>query len=164
MTFATAAAAVLLAAIHGQHAALVNAGQAAPFIGWCFSVGAVIWAALALETSWTAVALARHPGESAALTAEAVGAFGRISSLRVAAAALAAAALFQRLRRRVQALVDRRFNRARYNAERTVEAFRQQLRSEVDLGAVRDDLLTVVHRTVEPAIALLWLAPTGRSR
>jgi hypothetical protein len=79
------------------------------------------------------------------------------SSLAVAASTLAVATLFQPLRRRVQRAVDRRFNRARFDAERTVDGFRRTLREQVDLERVRDELLTVVHGTVQPASANLWL-------
>lgn len=84
------------------------------------------------------------------------------SSLSVAASTLTIAALFQPLRRRVQAIVDRRFNRARYDADRTVEVFTRRLRDQVDLDTVRTDLLGVVHETLQPASAGLWLRDVTR--
>jgi MFS family permease len=84
----------------------------------------------------------------------------------VAASTLAAAALFNPLRTRVQRMVDRRFNRARYNAEAVVAAFTARLRQTVDLDAAQGDLIDTVHRAFEPAHASVWLTgieqPAGR--
>jgi hypothetical protein len=80
----------------------------------------------------------------------------------VAAATLAAAALFNPLRRRVQRAVDRRFNRARYNAEAVVAAFTARLRGTVDLDTVQGDLLGVVCEAFQPAHVSMWLPPTGQ--
>jgi hypothetical protein len=77
----------------------------------------------------------------------------------VAAATLAAAALFTPLRSRVQRVVDRRFNRTRYDADRTVMAFAARLKDAVDQDAIQADLLAVVQQSLEPAHATLWVRP-----
>jgi len=81
------------------------------------------------------------------------------STVAVAAATLAAAALFNPVRRRVQHRVDRRFNRARYDAETTVAAFAARLKDAVDLDTVRSDLAGVVQTALEPAQVWVWTRP-----
>jgi hypothetical protein len=79
------------------------------------------------------------------------------NTLAVAASTLVVAAAFQPLRRRVQVGVDRRFNRARYDAERTTDAFAAQLRDEVDLARLSAALVETVNEAVRPASATVWL-------
>jgi len=80
------------------------------------------------------------------------------STVAVAAATLAAAALFNPLRRRVQHAVDRRFNRARYDTDEAVAAFAGRLKDAVDLDSVRDDLSGVVQQTLEPVHLSVWVS------
>jgi hypothetical protein len=79
------------------------------------------------------------------------------NELAVAGSTLLVAALFAPLRRRVQGLVDQRFNRARYDAERTVTVFAARARDEVDFEALRAEILATVTATVEPTVVSLWL-------
>jgi len=88
---------------------------------------------------------------------------GRDSPLVVAGATLAVAALFQPARRRLQAVVDRRFNRRRHDAARIIEGFGARLHQQVDLDTLTVELLAVVDQTMQPTQASLWLRPQALS-
>jgi len=94
-----------------------------------------------------------------ALTTNTLAFSGRVG---VAASTLAAAALFNPLRKRIQRLVDRRFNRVRYDAGATVAAFTARLRDAVEIDAIRADLLDTVNRAVQPTHVSMWIKPHAR--
>jgi hypothetical protein len=83
------------------------------------------------------------------------------SNLVVAGATLAVAGVFQPARRRIQQVVDRRFNRRGYDAANTIAAFSARLRQQVDLDTLTAELLAVVEQTMQPTRASLWLRPSG---
>jgi hypothetical protein len=101
-------------------------------------------------------------GVYAGLVLLATEVLGFASTWAVAASTLAAAALFTPVRRRVQRIVDRRFNRARYDADTLVAAFSDRLKDAVDLTAVRADLASVTHQALEPAHIAVWLRDGAR--
>ncbi len=87
--------------------------------------------------------------------------FTKENTLAVATSTLVVAAMFQPLRRRVQRAVDRRFDRARYDGQRTVDGFAEHLRSDVDLASIRASLVSTAEQAVRPADVSVWLSPRG---
>jgi hypothetical protein len=111
-------------------------------------------------TSLTAVLGLAYAGAVLALGQLFGGVGERTPSWAVAGATLAAAALFQPARRRIQAAVDRRFNRRKYNAAQTIQVFSTRLREQIDLDTLSTELLAVVDQTMEPTQVSLWLRPS----
>ncbi|MDQ3737166.1 MAG: hypothetical protein M3318_06990 [Actinomycetota bacterium] len=109
--------------------------------------------------SVTAALVALYFGGIVVLQRLFVALTGEKSTLAVVASTLSIAALFNPLRRRIQAFIDRRFYRRKYDARKTLEAFSAKLRDETDLDALSDDLVGVVRETMQPAHVSLWLRP-----
>ncbi len=107
----------------------------------------------------TAMLVAMYVGSIVVLQGLLRALTGQESQLAIVASTLAVAALFNLLRHRIQAVIDRRFYRRKYDARKTLEAFSAKLRDETDLDALSDDLVGVVRETMQPAHVSLWLRP-----
>lgn len=114
-----------------------------------------------IYTSLSAVLLVAYIAVVAVLQT-ALAPFTSGNGVAVAVSTLAVVALFQPVRRQIQAVVDRRFYRARYDAVRVLDAFSTRLRDEVDLDAVRQGLVDAVDHTVQPIHASVWLRGSTR--
>ena len=113
--------------------------------------------------SLTAVLVALYFGGIVLLQRVFVALTGERSTLAVVASTILIAALFNPLRRRIQAFIDRRFYRSKYDARKTLENFSTKLRNETDLEALNNDLVEVVRETMQPAHISLWLRPYASS-
>jgi uncharacterized membrane protein len=112
----------------------------------------------------TAILALVYLGSVVVLRGIAFGFTGGSSQLVVVASTLAVAALFSPLRRRIQAFIDRRFYRSKYDARKTLEAFSARLRDETDLAALNSELVGVVRETIQPAHVSVWLRPETLAR
>jgi hypothetical protein len=170
-----------LAALMLLSFALINAGEWLVFVGIaafnCFPIGVgiavmryrlldidVIINRTLVYGSLTATLVALYFGSIVVLQNIFVVLTGQQYTLAVVASTLAIAALFNPLRRRVQAFVDRRFYRRKYDARKTLEAFSAKLRDETDLEALNENLVGVVTETMQPAHVSLWLRSSGLDR
>jgi hypothetical protein len=111
----------------------------------------------------TATLVAVYVGSIVVLQGLVRALIGQESQLAIVASTLAVAALFNPLRHRIQAFIDRRFYRRKYDARKTLEAFSSTLRDETDLEALSDNLVGVVRETIQPTHASLWLRPDSDS-
>jgi hypothetical protein len=109
--------------------------------------------------SLTATLVALYFGGTVLLQRFFVALTGEKSTLVVVASTLVIAALFTPLRRRIQAFIDRRFYRSKYDAAKTLETFSAKLKDETDLDSLSEDLVGVVTETMQPAYVSLWLRP-----
>jgi len=169
------AGALIVAAVLAEIPAerIVGPGDAADNLQNAITSGAVALVALAIgiavlkyrlydidrvisRTLAYAIVTGLLAGIYAGLALLATGLLRLHSLVAVAAATLAAAALFSPIRRRVQRVVDRRFNRARYDAQTMVAAFAARLKDAVDLDTIRDDLASAVQAAMEPAHLSMW--------
>src|SRR5918998_1218718 len=107
----------------------------------------------------TAMLIGLYFGSIVVLQRVFVGLTGEQSTLALVASTLAIAAVFNPLRGRIQSFIDRRFYRRKYDARKTLEAFSAKLRDETDLDRLGDELMGVVHETIQPAHVSLWLHP-----
>jgi hypothetical protein len=114
--------------------------------------------------SLTALLVTVYVGSIVVLQAVFRSLTGQDSQLTIVASTLAIAALFNPLHRRIQAFVDRRFYRRKYDAAKTVAAFSARLRDETDLAELNEELLAVVRETMQPAHVSLWLRPDTASK
>jgi len=126
-----------------------------------FDISVVINRALVYGTLTASLALV-YLGTVAGLQRLVYPLAGESNQLVIVASTLLIAALFNPLRRRIQRVIDRRFYRKKYDAAKTLEMFSAKLRNETNLDSLSDELVEVVHGTMQPQHASLWLRSTDR--